>query len=84
VETDRRTNITKLIVAFRNFAKAPKNKKGGRGMVRRNDNGKIDEKKAWQISELFLSVVLNIALLRAWTQTILQDFPQLTPGFAFC
>ena len=53
-------------------------------MVRRDDNGKIDEKKAWQISELFLSVVLNIALLRAWTQTILQDFPQLTPGFAFC
>ena len=28
-QTDRQTNITKLIVAFRNFSKAPKSAEGG-------------------------------------------------------
>ena len=54
-----RTDMTKLIVAFWNFAKAPKNNKGGRGMVWRNGNGIIDKKKAWQGLELCVSVVLH-------------------------
>jgi hypothetical protein len=40
-------------------------------------------KKAWQGLELCLSVVLHIPLVRVWTQTILQDLPQLAAGLAF-
>ena len=42
---DGRTDMMKLIVTFRNVAKAPKNLKGGRGTVRRNGNEVIDKIK---------------------------------------
>jgi hypothetical protein len=45
---DRRTDMTKLTVAFRNFAKAPKNRKISDGMELRQINQYIDYTTGWE------------------------------------
>jgi len=81
---DRRLDRhNETISPFRNFTKAHKNNKGGRGMVWMISNGTKDEKKSMARFGIMCVSGSAFPLLRAWTQTIFQDFLQFTPWFAY-